>query len=141
MPGIPVATADVYGELLDHPAVMAAGDVVLPNIYPYWEGINVSYAVSLLNNRYQEIVTAARSKPIIISETGWPSAGDQIGDAIPSPENAAYYFLNFESWAKAQGVASFYFEAFDEPWKITNNEGLKVLTGEYGTITSSLSPE
>ncbi len=58
MPGIPVATADVYGELLGHPNVLAAGDVVLPNIYPYWEGINVSYAVSLLHNRYQEIVTA-----------------------------------------------------------------------------------
>jgi exo-beta-1,3-glucanase (GH17 family) len=121
--GIPVATADVYNELLAHPNVMAAGDVVLPNYYPYWEGINVSYAVSFLHDRNQGIVTAAGGKPVIISETGWPSAGNQVGEAVPSPENAAYYFLNFESWAKAEGASSFYFEAFDEPWKASNNEG------------------
>jgi exo-beta-1,3-glucanase (GH17 family) len=121
-PGIPVATADVYTELLAHPAVLEAGDVVLPNYYPYWEGVNLSYAVSFIHVRNQEIIAAAGNKPVIISETGWPSAGNKIGDAIPSPENAAYFFLNFQSWAKAESVSSFYFEALDEPWK-ANYEG------------------
>jgi exo-beta-1,3-glucanase (GH17 family) len=120
--GIPVATADTYGQLLAHPTVMAAGDVVLPNIYPYWEGINLTYAISFLNSRYQEILSAAGTKPVIISETGWPTAGGQVGEALPSAENAAYYFLNFESWANARNASSFYFEAFDEPWK-TVQEG------------------
>ena len=120
VPGIPVATADVYGELLAHPAVVAAGDVVLPNYYPYWEGVDVAYAVATLNVHHNQILTIAGGKPVIVSESGWPSSGNQIGDAVPSPENAAYYFLNFESWAKAENVQSFYFEAFDEPWKAAN---------------------
>ena len=33
------------------------------------------------------------------------------------PENAAFYFLNFVSWARANSVQYFYFEAYDEPWK------------------------
>jgi exo-beta-1,3-glucanase (GH17 family) len=122
--GIPVATADAYLELLAYPAVVAAGDIVLPNIHPYWEGTNVSDAVSFLNRQYQELQVVAGNKQIIISETGWPSAGNQVGDAVPSPQNAAYFFLNFASWAKAKNVAYFYFEAFDETWKAAD-EGLQ----------------
>jgi hypothetical protein len=77
----------------------------------------VSYAISLVNVRYQEIVTASGGKPVIVSESGWPSAGNTIGEAVPSAENAAYFFLNFVSWARAENVPFFYFEAFDEPWK------------------------
>lgn len=116
-PGIPVATADVYGELLAHPAVVAAGDVVLANFYPYWEGADVNYAVAALHSQYQQVVAAAAGKKVIVSETGWPSAGNQIGNAVPSPTNASFFFLNFVSWARAEGVDYFYFEAFDESWK------------------------
>ena len=36
---------------------------------------------------------------------------------MPSLENAAFYFKNFVSWATSENVNTFYFEAFDEPWK------------------------
>lgn len=122
VPGIPVATADVYTELLQHPNVVNAGTVVLPNIYPYWEGVDVQYAISKIHIIYQQLRQIYSNKPIIISETGWPSDGNIIGNAIPSQENSAFYFLNFVSWAKAENVKYFYFEAFDEPWK-ANYEG------------------
>jgi hypothetical protein len=89
----------------------------LPNFYPYWEGVNVTYAVAHVNVWFNEIVSAAGGKPVFVSESGWPSSGNQIGDAVPSPENAAFYFLNFVSWARAKNVPFLYFEAFDEPWK------------------------
>jgi len=120
VPGIPVATADTYGELLSHPAVMAAGNVVLPNYYPYWEGVNVTKAVVFIHQKHKEIIAAAGGKQIIVSESGWPSAGDAKGEAVPSPENASFFFLNFVSWAQATDTSYFYFEAFDEPWKIAN---------------------
>jgi exo-beta-1,3-glucanase (GH17 family) len=114
---IPVGTADSYKELLAHPNVTAASDVILPNIYPYWEGKNVSYAISFVNLQYQNLQNASGNKPIVISESGWPSAGNQIEDAVPSQQNAAYYFLNFVSWARTNNISFFYFEAFDEAWK------------------------
>lgn len=122
MSGIPVATADVYGELLSHPAVIAAGDVVLPNYYPYWEGVKIDNAVAFIHQKHQQIVAVAGSKEVIVSEGGWPSAGDSKGEAVPSQENASFFFLNFVSWARVKNVSYFYFEAFDEPWKI-NSEG------------------
>jgi exo-beta-1,3-glucanase (GH17 family) len=117
VPNVPVTTADVYSDLLDNPDVMAACDVILANYYSYWQGINVNDALAWLHARHQRLLAAAAGKEVLVSETGWPSAGDTIADAIPSPENASFYFKNFISWARAEGVDYFYFEAYNELWK------------------------
>jgi exo-beta-1,3-glucanase (GH17 family)/DNA-binding beta-propeller fold protein YncE len=114
---IPVTTADVYGVLLSHPNVISAVDLVLANYYPYWEGKKIKYAIAYVHRWHQQLMDAADGKEVIVSETGWPSCGDQIGDAVPSPENARFYFLNFVSWARANDVKYFYFETFDESGK------------------------
>ncbi len=123
VPSVPVATADVYSDLLAHPSVMAAEDVVLANFYPYWDGADVKHAVASLNAQYQAVKAAAGGKQVIISETGWPSGGNPSGSAATSPENAAFYLLDVASWARVEGVPYFYFEAFDETWKADYAEG------------------
>jgi exo-beta-1,3-glucanase (GH17 family) len=117
LPGVPVTTADVYSQLLLHPAIIAAVDVVLVNYYPFWEGVPVEHAIASLHRRHQELVAAVGGKPIMVSETGWPSCGDPIGQAVPSMANASAYALNFVSWARSTGVPYFYFSALDEAWK------------------------
>lgn len=112
-----ITTADTYGELIEHPDVVEACDIIFANIFPYWEGIVIEKAVAALNYRYKQLEVMAGGKDIIIAETGWPSCGDTIGDAVPSADNASFYFLNFISWARANDVGYFYFEAFDETWK------------------------
>ena len=115
--GIPVTTGDVYSQFLEYPNVIANIDLVMANFYPYWEGIHVDLAMSALHGRYADLKAAAGAKQVIVSETGWPSAGDQKGAAVPSLQNASFYFLNFVSWARANNVEYFYFESFDESWK------------------------
>ena len=117
VPDIPVATADVYSEFLAHPEVAAECDAILSNYYPYWEGVDVGTAMAWLHTRHRQVVAAVGDKEVIVSETGWPSDGNQIEAAVPSQENAAFYFKNFISWATSENVTYFYFEAFDEPWK------------------------
>lgn len=117
VPGIRVTYADVYSELLAHPNVIQAVDVVLANFYPYWSGIKVDSAVAAIHHHYMRVVAAANGKEVFVSETGWPSEGNTIGNAVPSPINAAFFFLNFSSWATQENVTYFYFEAFDEKWK------------------------
>ena len=117
VPALPVSTAEVYSVLLARPAVIAASDIVLANYYPYWEGIDVHYAVASLHAQHQRVVAAAAGKLVVVSETGWPSCGETIRRAVPSLANAASYALNFVSWARANAVPYFYFEAFDERWK------------------------
>jgi exo-beta-1,3-glucanase (GH17 family) len=120
-PGVPVTTADTYTQLLFNPGVMAAVDVVTFNIYPFFEGVRLEDSVAWINGWYQVVQQAAGAKQVVISETGWPSGGAQIGDAVPSVVNSASYFLDFISWARLNNVGYFYFESFDESWKISEN--------------------
>jgi exo-beta-1,3-glucanase (GH17 family) len=91
---------------------------VLANIYPFWEGMALPRAVLQLQRSYQRLKAAAGGKDIMISETGWPTCGQPIGAAVPSAHNASVYFQHVVSWARDHGIALFYFESFDEPWKI-----------------------
>ncbi len=116
-PGVPVATAEVYGQIRAHPAVVSASDVVLMQIYPYWEGIGIDQAMASVDEHYRQVKAAAGGKNVIVSETGWPSCGNKTGNAVASQGNASSYLLSFVSWARANTVPYFYFEAFDERWK------------------------
>ena len=119
VPGIPVTTAVISDEILLHPAVVSAVDVVLVNYYPFWEGTRVEEAIASIHRLHQQVTAVVGNKEVIVAETGWPSCGKQFGEALPSPANASLYFLNFVSWARANDVPYFYFEAFDERWKAT----------------------
>lgn len=89
----------------------------MANYYPYWEGISIESALSTLDAMHKKVVAAAGGKTVIVSETGWPSGGDTVGNAEPSLDNEVTYFGNFVSWARDNTVAYYYFEAFDENWK------------------------
>jgi exo-beta-1,3-glucanase (GH17 family) len=116
-PAIPVTTADTCDQLLRTPQVVAHTDAIFVNDYPYFAGVPVNCGIAALHYCYQQLTAVAGGRPVIISESGWPSCGDTRNQAVPSPENASFYFLNLVSWARANNVPFFYFEAFDEPWK------------------------
>jgi exo-beta-1,3-glucanase (GH17 family) len=117
VPGLAVATADTLDALEQQPAVISEIDVVLADIYPYWGGVALDASVPWLSQEYQRAQQLAGDKQVIISETGWPSCGETVASAVASPENAARYFRDFVTWARANNVPYFYFEAFDEDWK------------------------
>jgi glucan 1,3-beta-glucosidase len=118
IPNIPVGYVDAYYEFEDHPRVSEACDVILANCYPYWEGCHSDYSLLYMKDMYNRAVRVARGKPVIISETGWPSQGTGLQGAIPSPENFIKYFINTQKWAAEDGVKIFYFSSFDESWKV-----------------------
>jgi exo-beta-1,3-glucanase (GH17 family) len=121
VPNVPITTADVYSELENNPSVVAVCDFIFVNYYPYWEGTDLSIAIASLHADDALLRAMYSPKEVIVSETGWPSFGSTVGNAVPSPDNAAFYFLNFESWAQAEQRKTFYFEDHDEPWKGTDD--------------------
>jgi exo-beta-1,3-glucanase (GH17 family) len=117
VPDIPVTYSEAYDVLLDHPAVITACDVIMVNIHPFWEGIDIEQAVQSVSCNYNLIQAESDGKEIIISETGWPSDGDSIGEAEPTLTNSIFFLMNVVSWAEANNINIFFSEAYDEPWK------------------------
>jgi exo-beta-1,3-glucanase (GH17 family) len=117
-PGVPVGYVDAYYLFERHPRITAACDVVLTNCYPFWEGCPRDQAIAYMQSMYQRTVAVAAGKKVIVSETGWPHTGTAFHGAVPSVEGAMRYFIDTCRWARRDGVEIFYFEAFDEAWKV-----------------------
>jgi GPH family glycoside/pentoside/hexuronide:cation symporter len=115
---IPVGYVDAYYQFIERPALIDACDLVLANCYPFWEGINNDVAAFSVQRMYELTKEKAKGKRVIITETGWPGKGGQVGDALPSEENAMKFFINIQKWATDKDVELFYFTSFDEPWKV-----------------------
>ena len=118
IPNIPVGYVDAYYQFLDRPELVAASDVLLVNFYPFWEGANSDYALSYVQNMLEVTQSVANGKKIIITETGWPSRGENVEEAAPSEINAMYFFIAVQEWAISNGIELFYFSSFDESWKV-----------------------
>ena len=119
---IPVGYVDAYYEFSRHPELVENSDVVLANLYPYWEGCPIEYALGHMQAMYGQAVDAAQGKPIIITETGWPSEGGGLKGALAGPEAAMKYFIDTIRWTNENKIPIFYFSSFDESWK-TGDEG------------------
>ncbi|WP_416439304.1 MFS transporter [Phnomibacter sp. MR] len=116
--GVPVSCVDIYSELISHPKLVQACDQLLINCYPFWEGAHIEHAGIYLQEMYARVKAIANGKEVIIAETGWPSNGQVVGDAVPSLVNQMLYYAEVQSWAAQVGVKLFYFSSFDESWKI-----------------------
>ena len=124
--GVRVGCVDAYYLFLERPALVAACDVLLPNCYPFWEGADIGWGAHYLRRMHALVQAAGGEKPVILAETGWPGAGQPVGEAVPSAANAMRYFVEVQQWARREGVKLFYFSSFDEPWKLQQE-------GEVGT--------
>jgi exo-beta-1,3-glucanase (GH17 family) len=115
---VPLTTAEPPDQWLQYPDLAKVVDFITVHIYPFWQGKSIETAIDFLDKEYQKIAKAFPGKRIVIGETGWPSAGPPQGAAVPSAENQACYLKAFLSWAQTHHIQYFYFEAFDEGWKV-----------------------
>jgi len=114
---VPVTTAEVPNVWLEYPELASAADYLAVHILPYWEGLPGSVAVDHALNAYERLRQAYPGKRIVIAEFGWPSAGLNRKDAVPSPLTQAQVVRDFITRADAMGIDYSIVEAFDQPWK------------------------
>ena len=132
VPNLPVGYVDAYYEFEDRPAVTEICDVVLANCYPFWEGCALPYATLYMQDMYRRVKRVANGKRVIISETGWPSAGGAHYGAEAGREGALNYFLRAMEWAEKEDIEMFYFSSFDEAWKTASEAGEGAVGAHWG---------
>lgn len=127
---IPISIAEPWYTLFDelgaarYPSLMNEIDgPVLVNIFPFHEKVGINGALDYLMGTYNMIKEKNPGLDVWIGETGWPSAGDPVGGAVPSPENAAQYLQDCIDWTASEDVPLCYFDAYDEDWKAYDQWG------------------
>jgi exo-beta-1,3-glucanase (GH17 family) len=123
---LPVATSDLGNNW--SAALASAVDYVMANVHPFFSGVNASIAASWTWDFWQENDSSFKTNAAqnIISETGWPSQGGTDCGAATSCTQGSVAGIDemntfMNDWvcpALANGTNYFWFEAFDEPWKI-----------------------
>ena len=95
--GVPVGhvdTWDVWGNS-SNKVVLDAIDFIGVDEYPYYEsgkGNDIKNAGRLFDRAFDATIAAANGKPVWLTETGWPTTGPNWDLAVPSVENAKYYW-------------------------------------------------
>lgn len=136
---VPVTYADVWEFWLKHPAIESSVDYVTVHILPYWEDDpqpidNAIHHVDAVMDKLSHTF----KKPIMIGETGWPSAGRHRNASVPSAVNQARYLREFLQRAQEEKWSYNIIEAMDQPWKRLL-EG--AVGGYWGFYDTGLKPK
>jgi len=121
----PVSTSETWDIWIKHPELVDEVDFIATHILPYWEGVPADEAIEYVFDRYNQLRKTFPNKPIVITEVGWPSSGQPIGQAEASLVNQAKFVRDFLNRAKKENLTYYVVEAFDQPWK-------QVLEGSAG---------
>jgi exo-beta-1,3-glucanase (GH17 family) len=115
----PVSYADVWSFYMRYPEIANEVDFFTVHILPYWEDepLRIEETAAHIEKNYQKIREAYPGKPILIGESGWPSAGRQRGWAVPSVVNEAKFTRSLVQLANKNGFDYNVVEAFNQPWK------------------------
>lgn len=94
-------------------------DFISIHTYPVWEYKHIHEAMEYTRANYELVKNAYPDKIVIITEAGWAtnSNGRGIDPEHVNEENQKIYYEDLMKWSEEQKVLTFFFEAFDEPWK------------------------
>ena len=116
---LPVSTAEPWHVWIKHPELAEHVDFITIHLLPYWEGVGLDTAVDESMERMARVRARFPGKPIVIGEIGYPSSGDSIKRAQPSPAAQAAFTRQFVARAAKDKLDYFLIEAYDQPWKQT----------------------
>ena len=123
---MPVTVADNYAWWVSDGAKIAAEvDFLTVHSYPVWERKPIEEGFSFTMENYEAVKAALPGKVIVLGEVGWPSytEGNLHVSRTGSEENQKRYYEEMSRWARKNRVTTYFFSAFDEPWKGTGTEG------------------
>ena len=122
----PVTVADDFLYWRQPEAKLAGHvDFIVMHTYPMWGREDIDTAMASTIRNYEIVRAAHPGKTIVLGEAGWASysIGNQHVPRAGDEKKQKRYYEELTAWSKANNVTTFYFEAFDEPWKGTGTEG------------------
>ena len=116
----PVTFCENYVPWLDKlKGLVEEVDFISIHTYPVWEYKNIHEALEFTKENYFVVADKYPNKPVMITEAGWAtnSNGRGICPSNVSEEHQEIYYNDLVNWSEEAEILTFVFEAFDEPWK------------------------
>jgi exo-beta-1,3-glucanase (GH17 family) len=116
----PVTFCENYVPWLDKlKGLVEEVDFISIHTYPVWEYKNIHEALEFTKENYFAVANKYPNKPVVITEAGWAtnSNGRGICQSNVSENHQEIYYNDLVNWSEEAGILTFVFEAFDEPWK------------------------
>ena len=115
----PVTYNEGTYEWLSLEKLVEVTDIISIHSYPLWNGVSADKALAMNKEDYRTIKTRYPHKEVIFTECGWATRSnssamkqDQVNELIQ-----VNYIRSLWKWAEEEDIPVFIFEAFDEPWK------------------------
>jgi len=132
-----LVTVDTWTALIANPALCAASDYCAANAHAFFDSTATAATAGQKVTSYaQQVSAACGGKQTIVTESGWPSAGDDNGSAVPSPANQVTAIAGLKAAFNSENLILF--NAYNDLWKQNNawTYGAENYWGIYGTSSS-----
>jgi exo-beta-1,3-glucanase (GH17 family) len=121
----PVTVADDFLFWIDEASQPVAEelDFLVTHIYAMWHAQPLEKAIAFTDEKFKEVQKKHPAKLIVLGEAGWCTEKQDEGDQANRLQGAAgeaeqaEFFHKYKDWVLTNSVVCFYFTAFDENWK------------------------
>jgi exo-beta-1,3-glucanase (GH17 family) len=122
---VPVTTADDFNfwNKPESKQIAEELDFIVLHVHPMWAGLDSSGATPWTTRIYAETCKNHPEKTVVIGEAGWATQVHNVGEQAKLIQGKAgereqrLFYRQFTDWARREKICTFFFEAFDEPWK------------------------
>ncbi|KAL2811114.1 glycoside hydrolase superfamily [Aspergillus granulosus] len=114
----PVVTIDTFSKMLEYPELCGVSDYCAANCHAFFDAKQTpENAGNYVRNIAHRLSLISGGKRTIITESGWPHAGQANGLAVPSPDNQRVAIDSLRQAFSRNPSDIVLFSAFDDLWK------------------------
>lgn len=140
----PIGHVDTYDSFLNgtNKAVIPAVDWLGFDGYPYWETTkanSIADAKTRFYDGYNKTLKLAGSKPVWVTETGWPVTGKKNNLAVASAANARKYWQDIACTLIKDKVNVFWYDLQESQWGTASPDFGIYGAGDLNTLTPRYS--
>lgn len=125
-----IVSVDTLAAVMADSSMCDISDYLAVNCHPYFSGIEALTSGTWLKSQVASLQSHCNNgKLILITESGWPTYGNTVGQAVPSQDNQ---LLAVKGLANVMGSQVIMFTTYNDYWKAPGPYNVEQHWGIYG---------